>query len=1215
MSSSTRQASSSYRVAQSWRRSGFSRNTGSHSAARQKHLYSVLAAVESGDVAVTRILRLEMKGFKSFANKTEIVFGPAFNCILGPNGSGKSNVLDAICFVLGKASAKGLRAEKSANLIYNGGKRKSPAKSGEVSIVFSNENKLFGEQEELKITRIVKQTGQSVYKLNGEVSSRQEILDTLSKDRIDPDGYNIILQGDINHLIEMSTQQRRGIVEEIAGINLYEEKKEKALRELGRVEQKLNEADIVLAERKAYLQELKKERDQALKFKELDEKIKRNKVTLIVNKKQQRTQELEKLEKKAARQAQELEKLVEKRAKLAKEIAERREEIERINKEVERRGEKEQVQLHKEVEALKVELAVNAQRVESVTQELAKLDERKAELERTHNEHLEKIRRMEKERADIEKRIKLREEGIAKLEQRIQEFRKKHNMEDASKLDQQIEALDKEADGLQEEIARLREQQQELVREKDRVEIKLEQIDEKIAKVLAIKSAHKQELEALQQKKQAFKKATKELNTALTEDSSIVAQLQTARQKLLSRKEELAKVEAQQSNIRERIAGGQAIERIMELKRKGTIKGIHGTVSELGQVREQYALALEIAAGGRINSIVVDTDEVAARCIKHLREHKLGVATFLPMNKLRAPPSAKLTTKNKAVVGLCTELVSHDPRYAKVFQFVFGNTVVVDTLEHARKLGVGSMRMVTLKGDLIETSGAMQGGFRARRRGLGFQQKEASEKLEKLRAEIADLEQVIGRLEHKRHENEELITRLRELKATLEGEIIKTEKSLHIDSEDAGLSKDEKQRLQKQLAQLDERINETTNKLGDATTQLGQLKIQKQQLRDQMNALRSPTVLAELNTFEEKKAELKNEIGELTAELRTSESEVTKILGPEAERVAEILKQQERERKAFEKELQTLKASIAKQEKELKAKEKQEQKFFSQFKELFTKRNKLEEEIRKREGQTSELQARERELEHQNTAFSVERARLKAELAGLEEEERQYEGVEPYPTSEKSEEDIKLEVREFERLVENIGAVNMKALEIYEQVEQEYASLMKKKETLGTEREDVLVMINEIDAKKRELFLRTFEVVNENFKHFFGRLSKKGQAFLELEDAKDPFNGGLTIKVRLTGKKYLDIRSLSGGEKTMTALAFLFAVQEHEPASFYILDEVDAALDKHNSQLLAKLIREYCERAQYIIISHNDGVISEADTLYGVSMNEHGISKITSLRL
>ena len=210
---------------------------------------------------------------------------------------------------------------------------------------------------------------------------------------------------------------------------------------------------------------------------------------------------------------------------------------------------------------------------------------------------------------------------------------------------------------------------------------------------------------------------------------------------------------------------------------------------------------------------------------------------------------------------------------------------------------------------------------------------------------------------------------------------------------------------------------------------------------------------------------------------------------------------------------------------------------------------------------------------------------------------------------------IKREIAQFEKMVENMGAVNMKALEIYDKVESEYKNLMEKKNSLVGEREDVLVMINEIDSKKNELFVKTFDVLEQNFKSIFQNLSTKGEAFLHLEDKNDPFNGGMDIKVRLSGRKFLDIRSLSGGEKTLTALAFLFAIQEHEPAAFYILDEVDAALDKRNSEMLAELIKDYTIKAQYIIISHNDQIISEADTLFGVSMTDHGMSKVTSLKI
>ncbi len=280
---------------------------------------------------------------------------------------------------------------------------------------------------------------------------------------------------------------------------------------------------------------------------------------------------------------------------------------------------------------------------------------------------------------------------------------------------------------------------------------------------------------------------------------------------------------------------------------------------------------------------------------------------------------------------------------------------------------------------------------------------------------------------------------------------------------------------------------------------------------------------------------------------------------------------------------------------------------------MFAERDKLQDAIAKLEGKVGEEDERVRKIEQQKGSINIGLAGVRAELAGLAEEAKQFVGIEPYKTKEQSE--MEKEIRDFERMMQDLGAINMKALEIYEAVEKEFAELQTKKGTLNKERETVLTMIAEVDAKKKEQFLRMFAIVSEQFKKIFVQLNSKGEAFLELENPEDPLSAGMNIKVRLSGTKFLDIRSLSGGEKTMTALAFLFAIQEHEPAQFYVLDEVDAALDKRNAEKLAKLIKQYSSKAQYIMISHNDVVINEADNLYGVSMNEHGESKVTSLRV
>ena len=1157
-----------------------------------------------------------MKGFKSFANKTELLFGPQFNCILGPNGSGKSNVLDSLVFVLGKSGAKGLRAEKTANLIYNGGKTKQPAKEGEVSIYFDNSAEEFGKGfAELKITRIVKEDGSSVYKINDEKKTRNEVVEVLEKAHINPDGHNIILQGDIIHLIEMSGIERRQIIEEIAGIGVYEDKKQKALGELQRVEQKLGETEIILTERKVYLKELKAERDQALQFKELQDKLRRNKKTVLGGKITKRQKDVHDYDARAKKNKQEITVANEEIEKLRKQIHEHKTEIDRINHEVESRGAKDQVAIHKQVESLKVELAVKKQRMETLKAELEKVKGRKDELVKANAEHFDKIKYIQSENDEARKGVTQAQTNLAQVDVRISEFKKKHNVEDASKIDDEVASIDKKADHLQEELGKLREEQQQLMREKDRIDVRIEQADEKIAKVIEAEKGNKDQLDKLKSKQDAFKQATKELQQALAEDANLAGSLSTARSNVGKLHEDLNKLQAQNATLKEASAGGAAVQRILEQKKN--IRGIIGTVAELGSVKQEHQLALEIAAGGRITAVVVEDDKTASECIQYIRQNQIGVATFLPLNKLKKiesdPNLAKLKDQ-PGVIGMATELIEFDHKYDVVFKYIFANTLVVDNLETARKIGVGKVRMVTLAGDMVETSGAMQGGYRPKQRtGMGFQQKELTERIEKLSKELADHEALVHKFEQRRRDNEKVIERLREHKAHLEADIITLEKTLHIDSKDLDLNKEEKKRLGQESRQLEERIDEVIVRVSTANRELANLKIRKQQLRDQITALRSPEVLAQLTSFEEKKQSVKDHIEELKLKIRANESQIASVLGPETERIQNILKQQEREIGQFSSEQVETARELVRIESELKEREAAEEKFMKQFKELFAKRQKAADEINVLEREADKHQSKIRDLEAKSTGFALELARLKAELAGLEEEDKQYEGVEPF--TEKKEEDCLVEIKEFERMLANIGAVNMKALEIYETVEREYNELVQKKDKLGFEKQDVLMLITEIDTKKKDIFMKSFNILNENFKRIFLSLSAKGEAFIEIEDEKNLFDSGVNLKVKLIGKKFMDIRSLSGGEKTMTALAFLFAVQEYQPASFYIMDEVDAALDKHNSEKLAKLVRAYCGRAQYVVISHNDAVISEADHLYGVSMNEHGITKVTSLKI
>ncbi len=707
---------------------------------------------------MTQISKLVMQGFKSFAKRTELEFPDNFTMVLGPNGSGKSNCMDALCFVLGRLSSKDLRTEKLAHLIYNGGKTKQPASKGEVSIFFDNSQKIFPlDSPSIKLSRIVKPSGQSVYRINDKAHTRQEILDMMALAKINPDGYNIVLQGDINRFVEMSSEERRQIIEDIAGIGVYEEKKKKALGELERVGARIREAEILLAERKTHLKELKNDRDQALKYKELNDKIKQHRATYLhlqmkskSSKKEGFDTEMAELNKQIADTKADIE-------KLKAGVEEKKKETAAITEEVEQKGEAEQIAIHRSIEQARVDIATANNRTGLISSELEKVASRKEQLASDLKELDAKVAGLASKSSELlkEKESAAKEKG--RLEAEVKKLRGA-DVSDIAKIEEQLTRLDRESEALQAEVQAAVERKQQLLREKDRTEFQIASLDESIKKVAEIEKNNKAELEQLEAKRKEFKKTVLELNKMLSEDSTISATIGDIKRRLYKANEDFTKLKMQHLALRERAFGSNAVKEILE---QDKIKGIHGTVSQLGTVQKTYAAALEAAAGPRINSIVVDDDLVASKCIKYLKERKVGRATFLPLNKLRKSDDKPLKVKEDGVHGPAVELVSFDPKYKSVFDYVFGNTLVVDSIDTARSIGIGKHRMVTLDGDLTELSGAMHGGFRQKTT-TAFQEGDIGKSVSGAEKSVTELEESLSVHEKKKLESEETIAGLRE---------------------------------------------------------------------------------------------------------------------------------------------------------------------------------------------------------------------------------------------------------------------------------------------------------------------------------------------------------------------------------------------------------------------------------------------------------------------
>ncbi len=999
---------------------------------------------------MTIIKKLKLHGFKSFAKPTELVFGNGFNICIGPNGAGKTNVMDSLLFVLGKISSKALRVGKASNLIYNGGKKGKAAEKAEVTIAFDNSNKRFPiDAREIIISRLVKQKGQSTYRINGEIRTRQQILDLLSQANIDPEGHNIILQGDIERFINMKPIERRFLIEEIAGISVYEEKKEKAMKELEKVQTKLSEVEIILTEREANLRELKKDRDQALRYKDLESKIKQNKATALMSQIKIKEEKRNKIQSKVSEEDNKIKSIKSKIDKIKEEINSKKQEIEKINVMIEEKGEKEQIALTSSISDIKANIATNKTRLETCNNEIIKIKNRDKQLRN----------------------------NLEEINKKINELENKKN-----------------------------------------------QLKQKIVTI------NPQEKEKLKKLKEELKSTISELNRYLNEDSAYANQLGKTRENLVKSENELTRLNTRKISMEELSFADKAIKKILALKNKK----VYGLVSELGRVDPEYALALEVAAGPRLKSIVVEDDLTASNCIKLLKQERSGIATFLPLNKMRKrkkDPEIDKILKLAGVKGLAIKLVAYDKKFEDIFSYVFGSTVIVDTLETARKIGVGRARMVSLDGDLLEPSGAMIGGHRVRA-ALGFKEKELDQNLIKIEDEISRLTKALSLIENKRKENERLIEKLRAKKSDLETEIMKIEKTAEIENNN---------------------------------------------------------------------------------EIKNIDIQVKDIHLPEKERTLEIIKENEKELREFSEEIRLLTTKSKELDNTSKEKGKKEKEFYAEFRNLFTKRNKLNEEIQLKEKALMEEDQKIRAIEERINDTNIDRAKTIAELEALQKE------FEPFQNEKIrkgiNSEELKKEIEEFGKLLANIGNVNLRALEIYEEIEKEYRNILEKATSLKQEKESVLNMIQEIESKKTDAFMKTFKVLTSNFKYIFSQLSTKGEATLEVENKEEPLKDGIDIRVKIASNKFLDIKSLSGGEKTLTALAFIFAIQEHKPASFYLLDEVDAALDRRNSEKLSKLIKKYSSKAQYIMISHNDALISEADQIYGVSMQENGVSKVVSLKL
>ena len=948
------------------------------------------------------IKKLVMQGFKSFPRKTELPFTSDINIILGPNGSGKSNISDALCFVLGRLSIKSIRAARARDLIFFGTKEIAPAREASVEIIFDNSDKAFSiDKDEISIKRIVRKNGQGIYKINNETKTRQEVLFLLAQADIDSNGFNIILQGEIHNFVRMRSEERRKIIEEVSGISVYELRKEKSLKELTKTEERLKEVQTILRERTAYLNNLERERQQALRYKKLEDNVKRYKASIINYDLTKKKKEEEKINFEILKKNKEIEKIKKLIDSLKKNIEDFESRINSINSSIQSSTGLGQEKLNREIANLRAELAGMNVKIDNYENKLSEISNQRAEIQELINEYENSIKKLKKEPVlgRKQKDIESKKHELEKLE----EQRKKFYM-----LKSELKSVKKIIDDKSSLI-------QNYSNESD---FFLKQI-EQISAELFDKNSDEKKLNSL---KISFK-----------EKSQLLYELNKKQAKL----EKISYVNSYE------------IEKQKKLKNKISKMDICPVCKS--KVTEEHAKIVNEEAEEKINSLKKE--------IENSDEELNG-----------------LKSRN--------EKLNHE---------------IGETSQEISKRGL----------DLIKISNVNE---------KKEQIKILQDKIDKLKEEFSNLEKT-------------------------------------------------KKRIEKNL-------NENSN-------------------------------------IEQKYETASVELQEITLRSKENIDSEVSFKQREFERLKISLKQLLREEEDLNEDLENNKKEFKDKEETLDEKKQQEEELSKKFRKLISERENFQKKIREEESKIYENQIIIHNIEQETNKFNIENARIKAEIENLEIDILEFENIEIIKANKAS---LMEKLEKTKELLLKIGSVNLLSLEVYGSVKKEYDSIKEKMDIIEKEKQAVLRIIHEIDIKKKKTFLKTLNSLNEIFSRNFSNLNSKGKVSLELENKKEPFEGGIHILIKTGHGKYFDAESLSGGEQVIVALSLIFAIQELKPYCFYILDEVDAALDKRNSERLAELLKRYIQKGQYIIITHNDEIILNASNLYGVSMHE-GISKIVSLKV
>jgi chromosome segregation protein len=1171
------------------------------------------------------IKKIELKGFKSFGTKkVTVALDRGFTAVTGPNGSGKTNIVDAILFVLGELSARRMRAENLSKLIFHG----SPdagiekAKSAKVLLQFDNsDGRIPVDTNTVTISREVFRNGQSVYRLNGRRISRANIHNMLSMAGITSTGHNIILQGTITRMTDISSNDRRKIIEDMVGIAQYDSEKAEAEEKLRAAEISIRTAMGRIDEVQKRVDNLERERNELLRYNFIQNEIKRFEAMKL-------SHQIAVTEEKVADISSKLEEArskVENLRRIRDEMRDQRHSIEskwrRLSSDFVEEGGSRVLEVQIKIGDLKsrlTELSTKIGASATTLEGLRKVRENNAQqlesMRKEINENRKRVQQLKRKRARLLKEIEEKQAEHDALANETTQLWENigENSKEIRETERQLDRLYQELTELKADYARKQTSKKVLLRRlndlnarKERFVATLEELEKSFTDLRGVQQEQKTQLNSLQ----------KSLERKILQKEAVEREIDEAG-KIAGTAREAVVEFATQRELAETIAAEEnALRNIEELSELGVISGVYGRLKNLIKIDRRYKQALEAAGAGWLDALVVRDFDAAFTCTETLRRLKLGRIKIIPVKGLARKTVNPPGMRN--VEGLATAFVKCAREHEPAVDFVFGDTVVTRNSKAALDVCRKGYRSVTIEGDVYEAGGGLESGFF--RAPIDFSTiipsetaiKSLDEAVRALHEHLAKRGKDVSFFEEEIEQTRNEITRLSEAIATLDTEIARVKKSIKI-------TKQNIRRIGFHIKGVQTKLEKESTEIGLQKAQRHAIRKEMQQLRGKLAQLRQkidPTHIQKLEVQRDKLAEniitLRQNLGSIETELSTLQSKYDNVLKLGYENVKVQLRKVEKQLAIVEREVNEALQEKERLKEELITLEKSREEL---SRSVLSAREEAKKFTARIDDIDKELRKIDTEYEHAERLYNQLQLSLQTsqlELNNFIRQLKEFGYEEPISISPKQLEEAETSLRMMKFELERLGAVNQLALSHYAEQISRYKELSLRMNELEREKQAIITFMDEIERKKRTVFMEAFEKINANLERYFSKVTGGGSAELKLENPEDPFAGGVDMIVRFPDKPSILVSGASGGERSVSAVAFLFAIQEFSPAAFYILDEIDAHLDAFHVAKLGELLAEESGKSQFIVVTLKPEMVNKAQKVYGVYMR-NGASNVVS---